>query len=159
MKYTYFRWLALLPVVYFPLLVSCAGNRPAGIGVTDGRLSPCPGKPNCVSSSAKDEKHAIQPFTYDSAKDKALEALISVLSKHERATIVVQRDDYLHIEFKSKLFGFVDDVEFYFPVDEHLIQVRSASRIGYSDLGVNRKRIEQLRIEFSEAMKSVDPYR
>lgn len=155
MKYIYLAGLVSVLLVMCCVLISCAGKRPKNIGVAEGRLSLCPEKPNCVSSISTEEKHAIRPFTYESGKDQAYEALLRVISNQERATITVQKGDYLHIEFKSKLFGFVDDVEFYFPMSEPLIHVRSASRVGYSDLGVNRKRIETLRVQFADAVKGL----
>jgi len=67
----------------------------------------------------------------------------------KRTTIVAEKEDYLHAEAKSLIFRFVDDVEFYFPATEKLIHVRSASRVGHSDLGVNRKRVEEIRSRFA----------
>ncbi len=153
MKYIYLMSLVATFGVMCGVLISCAAKRPTNIGVVKGRLLHCPSKPNCVSSMSTDENHAIAPFTYTAEKDKAYEALLGVLSKQERATIVVKKGDYLHVEFKSRLFRFVDDVEFYFPEGEPLIHVRSASRVGYSDMGVNRKRMERLRSQFAEATK------
>ncbi|MEN6507422.1 MAG: DUF1499 domain-containing protein, partial [Smithella sp.] len=68
----------------------------------------------------------------------------------KRIKIVAEKEDYLHAEAKSLIFRFVDDVEFYFPANEKIIHVRSASRVGYSDMGVNRKRVEEIRKRFVE---------
>ena len=68
-----------------------------------------------------------------------------------RTSIVEERADYLYAEFASRLLGFVDDVEFYFPPNERIIHVRSASRLGHSDFGVNRKRIEDIRAKLAAA--------
>lgn len=137
------------------LMTGCAGRPPADIGLTrEDRLAPCPKSPNCVSSMASDEEHAIEPFIYEGVdKRKAYEALLNVLSTQARIEIVTRDENYLHVTFKSKIFRFRDDVEFYFPGDESIIHVRSASRVGYSDMGVNRKRVEKLRKEFDAAMK------
>lgn len=68
-----------------------------------------------------------------------------VIESMERTTIIEQTDNYLYAEFKSKLMGYVDDVEFYLDPNENVIHVRSASRLGKSDLGVNRKRVEEIK--------------
>ncbi len=140
-------------IIVSGLQLSCAGKPPSAIGVTDGRLAPCPGRPNCVSSMAVDDReHYVEPFAYSIEKRQAHEVLRQVISSLGRATIVEQLDEYLRVEFKSRIFRFVDDVEFYFPRNESLIHVRSASRVGYSDMGVNRKRIERIRSQFREAV-------
>ena len=135
------------------LQLGCAGKPPGSIGVTDGRLAPCPDRPNCVSSMAEDDKrHVIEPFAYSTDKARAYEALRQVVTSQDRATVVEQSDDYLRVEFKSRLFRFVDDVEFYFPHNASLIHLRSASRVGHSDLGVNRKRMERIRLQFNSTV-------
>ncbi len=128
----------------------CSGTVPDNLGVRDGRLSACPDSPNCVSSQAQpeDEKHFIEPLTYTGPKADAMKRLFGVLNTQERVKIVQKSGDYFHVEFKTALMRFVDDVEFYFP-DEPVIHVRSASRLGTSDLGVNRKRVELLRSLFN----------
>ena len=130
------------------MTLSCAGSRPDTLGIADGRLAKCPDSPNCVNSQATDEKHSIAPFTYDGSRQDAIQRLKQAVSGLKRTQIVEERDDYLRIECTSALFRFVDDVEFYFP-EENVIHVRSASRLGYSDLGVNRKRVETLRELFN----------
>jgi len=128
-------------------MFACAGKPPTNIGVNDGRLAPCPDTPNCVSSQSEGKNHAIAPLEYSSDKSAARETLKQVIKGMAGARIVTDEDDYLHAEFKSRIFGFVDDVEFYFP-EQSIIHVRSASRVGYSDLGVNRKRVEAIRQRF-----------
>ncbi len=130
------------------IIFSCAGQRPKNLGIHNGRLTDCPSKPNCVSSQAVDEKHALTPFRYQGKKKVAFEQLKKIILSFKRITIVAENDNYFHIEYKSKIMGFVDDLEFFFP-EEKIIHVRSASRIGYSDLGVNRKRVEHLRELFT----------
>ena len=114
-------------------------RRPQNLGVKDGRLAPCRRTPNCVSSQAdpSDAEHYIAPLkgTIDAVR-KAVESL-------PRTTIISATANYLYAEFRSKLLGYVDDVEFFH--DGSVIQVRSASRLGRRDFAVNRKRIEQLR--------------
>lgn len=129
-------------------LVGCSGSTPDNLGVQDGRLAPCPTSPNCVNSQASDsDKHiAPLPLKGDRAQTQAL--LVKLLSSEPRVTLVEQNEHYLRAEFASKLLGFVDDVEFL--IGEQHVDVRSASRLGYSDFDVNRKRIEQLRQRLSE---------
>ncbi|MFO7557279.1 MAG: DUF1499 domain-containing protein [Desulfobacterales bacterium] len=135
----------LLTVV---LLSACAGKRPANLGVHNGLLADCPGTPNCVNSQATDESHSIASLSYSGDKKDAFLRLKKIIESEKRTRIITESEAYLHVEFTSMIMGFVDDVEFYFP-DEPLIHVRSASRLGSSDLGVNRKRVERLRELFS----------
>ncbi len=89
--------------------------------------------------------HGIAPLTYRSSQIEAIEALKQIIRSMDRAAIITESADYVYAEFTSKLMGFVDDVEFYANPSENSIQVRSASRLGKSDLGVNRNRIETIR--------------
>lgn len=118
----------------------------SALGVNNGHLSSCPASPNCVVSQDADTKHAIDPIPYHLDRDKAREVLIKVLGVVPRTEIVEQTDNYIHALSKSRIFKFVDDVEFYLPPNEPVIHVRSASRLGDSDLGVNRRRVEQIRL-------------
>ena len=122
----------------------------AAIGLSDGHLSPCPSSPNCVVSQDGDEEHAIEPIIYKSDRNRAKETLLKVLSVVPRTEVIEQTDNYIHTESTSRIFKFVDDSEFYFPENEKVIQVRSASRVGESDLGVNRRRIEQIRLAMED---------
>jgi len=119
-------------------------------GAGNFSLKACPESPNCVSSQAADPEHAIDPLTYSGSRAEAMARLKKVLASLKRTEIVSERDDYLHAEAKSLIFRFVDDIEFYFPADLKVIHVRSASRVGTSDLGVNRKRAEEIRKLFDE---------
>jgi uncharacterized protein (DUF1499 family) len=118
----------------------------SGLGVSNGHLASCPASQNCVVSQDADEKHAINPITYHLDRDKAQEILLKVLTVVPRTKVIEQTDNYIHAISKSRIFRFVDDVEFYFPPNEPVIHLRSASRIGESDLGVNRRRVEQIRL-------------
>ena len=141
--------------LWVDFIVGSTGPRPSSIGIREGSLTPCPGRPNCVSSQARDKRHFVKPFRYTSGKDEAFEALKRMLSTQQQATVVEERDNYLYAEFKTTFFRLVDDVEFYFPADEPVIHVRSASRLGYSDLGVNRRRVERLRTLFIQQGQSI----
>lgn len=115
------------------------------LGLREGRLAPCPATPNCVCSYDTDAGHAIAPLSYTTTPTEAMATLKQVVVATERATLITESPDYIYAEFKSKLMGYVDDVEFYLDAANNVIQVRSASRLGKSDLGVNRKRIETIR--------------
>ena len=126
-----------------------AGSTPATLGVRSGRLAACPDRPNCVSSQVSDEQHAVRPFGYTGDADAAMSRLAALIGAQEGARIVTRRADYLHAEYQSKLMGFVDDLELLADPAARVIHVRSASRLGYSDLGVNRARVEALRAAFN----------
>ncbi len=106
------------------------------------RLDHCPSSPNCVCSHDKDRRSYIEAFPWQSG---GLEKLKLLILKLPRTKLIEEEKDYLHFEFRSKWLRFVDDVEFLLDSESNVIQVRSASRIGYSDLGANRSRIEKLR--------------
>ena len=117
-------------------------RRPDNLGVTNGRLAPCRRTPNCVSSQTdpSDREHYIAPIAF---RGDAIEAVRKAVESLPRTTVISANSSYLYAEFRSKLLGFVDDVEFFH--DGAAIQVRSASRLGRRDFHVNRKRVERLR--------------
>lgn len=126
-----------------------AGNPPAHLGVKDGRLAPCPDRPNCVSSEAGDDAHRIAPLAFTREPAAAMETLLGVIRLMPRTTVVTATSSYLHVEFASATFGFVDDAEFALDAPAHVIAVRSAARLGYGDFSVNRDRLETLRAAFA----------
>ena len=128
------------------LLAACAGERPQNLGVRKGMLADCPASPNCVASQARDERHHIAPLAYGGDGAAAFVRLEGVLRKRSDATVVEQQPGYLRLELRTRLF--VDDAEFLLDQDRSVIQVRSASRLGYSDLGKNRARLEEIRAAF-----------
>jgi len=127
------------------------GKRPADLGVNNGRLKSAPQSPNAVSSQAADVQHRIAPLTYQTAAAQAKAALVKIIEGTPRTKIITQSADYLYAEYESAFFGFVDDVELYFEPGTKLVQVRSASRVGRSDFGVNRARIEDIRRRLVES--------
>ncbi|MGB0663924.1 MAG: DUF1499 domain-containing protein [Pontibacterium sp.] len=128
---------------------------PKQLGLIDGQLAQCPNSPNCVlSQGAQDEQHAVAPIRYSGQTSDAKAALERVLAESPRTKIKNSTEYYVHAEFTSLIFRFVDDVEFLIePASEAegVIHVRSASRVGHSDLGANRKRVEKLRAAFDAA--------
>lgn len=133
------------------LLVGCTGNG-VTTGVVDNRFVACPETPNCVSSDADDEEHRVAPYRLKAMPAEAWSGLRTVLEAQARTTLVTVDGRYIHAEVRSAIFRFVDDAEFHLRPDDGIIAVRSASRIGYSDLGVNRKRVETIR----EALRARD---
>ncbi|MCL6262890.1 DUF1499 domain-containing protein [Craterilacuibacter sp. RT1T] len=133
-------------------LGACAGTPPAHLGVKDGRLAPCPASPNCVSSQApaSDVQHAIAALELRRA-DLPWPQIVDVVGSLPRTRIVKQEEGYLHAESRSAWLGFVDDVELYRPANSQWLALRSASRLGYSDLGVNRARMQALRESMAKA--------
>jgi len=115
------------------------------LGVQDGKLTACPASPNCVSSDAPPGDHWIAPLRLRIDPAAAWRQLEAALRATPRTTIVARGDGYLRAEARSRVFRFVDDVEFHLRPAAGEIAVRSASRVGYSDLGVNRRRVENLR--------------
>lgn len=121
-------------------LLNLRGQRPTNLGLNGGKLAPCPGTPNCVCSQSQNPGEAIAPLPW-----VTMEKLRATIEGMELTTIIEATDDYLYAEFQTKLMGYVDDVEFYWDQGAQKIQVRSASRLGKSDLGLNRKRVEAIR--------------
>jgi len=139
--------VGLLPVIFLASK-SVMSNRPHDLGATDGRLAGCPESPNCVSTEATDDEHSIAPLKYKGTAAAALAKLTSVIEAIPRTVIVSSEASYLHVEFTTRIFRYTDDVEFQINAEENTIQIRSASRTGYSDLGANRTRVEAIRAAF-----------
>jgi uncharacterized protein (DUF1499 family) len=114
-------------------------------------LPPCLDSPNCVSSQAQDAKHYIAPFNIIGEPYKAWEALKKAIIDKKRMVITHETHDSLHAEATSLVFRFIDDINIILDVDAQLIHIRSASRTGHSDFGINRKRIEELRLKLQKA--------
>ena len=117
------------------------------------KLSPCPDSPNCVSSQSSDKAHFIEPLHYTGNLADARQKLINVLENAKRVHLAKVDMNYIHAEFRSSIFRFVDDVEFLFPPDKNIIHVRSASRKGYYGFGANRRRVEQIRSTLEKVTK------
>ncbi len=140
-------------VMLIILIAGCTGMRPANLGTKDGKLLPCPSSPNCVSSQSIDRGHAIEPLSFPGTVAEAHAGIKKIILGMKRSRIVSETDYYIHAEFSSAVFRFVDDVEFWFDESAKLIHVRSAARLGYSDLGVNRKRVEDIRSRWNTSEK------
>ena len=144
--------LAIVVAAFAYLAVlSIFSKRPSNLGLVDGRLRACPNSPNCVCTRATDEEHRIEPFRFAGSAAEALERLKQVIGALPRTKIVTASDDYMHVEFTTLVMRFVDDVEFTVDEKTRTIHFRSASRVGYSDLGVNRRRMEAIRAAFEKS--------
>jgi uncharacterized protein (DUF1499 family) len=116
-------------------------RRPTNLGADGGRLAPCKRTPNCVSSQADpaDREHYVAPLAFAGTIAELRQALASL----PRVTVIREEPDYLYAEFRTPLLRYVDDVEFL--KSGALLHVRSASRLGRRDFGVNRRRVEEIR--------------
>lgn len=142
------REMMLIGVMGLALaMVGCGGKMPDDLGPQDGALGPCPDSPNCVSSSvdASDEQHSIAAFAIEGDTEAAWNALIAAVEAMPRTEIVTRGGDYLYAIQTSSLMRYNDDFEFLLVGRKALIHVRSASRVGHGDMGVNRDRIEGVR--------------
>ena len=129
-------------------VLSCASNPPK-VQLADGRLRACPKSPNCVSSESGSASSRVEPLTFWGAPEKAWRDLEETI-REMGGKIQEEHDGYLWATFTSRLFRFVDDVEFRVVSSDGMIHVRSGSRVGYSDLGVNRRRVEKIRTIFNK---------
>jgi len=121
----------------------------AAYGLVEGRLKPCPDKPNCVSSElVADAGHYIEPLVYSTDHAAQVLPALKTIVLEMGGSIEVEESDYLAATFTSSLFRFVDDLEIRIDVGEQTVHLRSASRVGYGDGGVNRKRVERLKKSF-----------
>jgi len=124
-----------------------SGKRPSNLGVREGRLGTCGQRLNCVTSQAEpgDAQRYVAPIPFKGGAVEAIAAARRAVEAMTRATVIRHEGSYLHAEFRSKLMGFVDDVEFTFDDRSGVLHVRSASRLGRRDFEVNRRRVEALR--------------
>jgi uncharacterized protein (DUF1499 family) len=142
--------LRILPILMIALmtLTGCRETAAQTTGPKDGKLRPCPDKRSCICTQDTAEKHRIEPIRYAVAQDEAREKLLGIIRHMAQSTLVKADPDYIHAEFRSAFFEFVDDVEFLFDDGAKLIHFRSAARTGSYDFNVNRKRMEEIRKRF-----------
>jgi uncharacterized protein (DUF1499 family) len=128
--------------------ISTQGQAP---GVVDGRLTRCPDMPNCVCSEyPNDSAHYIRALELPEQFAKNDNAMIIAIITESGGVIIAEQADYIAATFASTMFGFVDDLEIRFDIDAGLIHFRSASRVGYGDMGINRKRVESIQLQFKQ---------
>ncbi|UCD32339.1 MAG: DUF1499 domain-containing protein [Desulfobacterales bacterium] len=129
------------------ILSSCSGKPPDAIGIRLSGLTGCPKSPNCVSSKAKGAQHIVEPFLIKGDAKVSWSIVKSVIISMPNCLMVTATTNYIHAECRSRIFRFADDLELFSNSSSGMISIRSASRIGYSDFGVNRRRVEFLRSE------------
>lgn len=150
------KWLFLVAIGLIAVLgtgfgAGCSSRRDVAIELENGRLRPCPSSPNCVCSEDSSEQAAIEPFAVRGTPSEAILTLVDYLRELSNVEIVKSGPEHVHAVFYTRIFRFADDVEFRPDDEAGVIHVRSASRVGHSDLGANRARIERLREEWVEA--------
>lgn len=138
-------WIALGLVGLGAAAIGIASCQVPELGLQDGRLLPCPESPNCVCSLATDEEHGIKALPMHGDAEATMAALKEVIAEMPRTKLLEQAPNYLRFQFTSALMRYKDDLELHLVPAEGLVHVRSASRLGHSDLGANRKRVEELR--------------
>ena len=143
------KYILMLTLLF---LMGCSSTTKKNTGIVQGEFYPCPTSPNCVSSMApENDSHFIKPIIYEKITRKiANKKIVEILNNLKNTKIIESNDKYIHVEIRSSFFKFVDDIEFYFPTNKNIIHIRSLSRTGHSDFGVNRKRMEKIRVKFYE---------
>lgn len=136
-----------LSIIILFTTMSCASQPPTSIGLQDGKLRHRPKKPNCVSSEHKSKTSWVEPLAFK-GEPKAAWKKLKIAVTHIGGNIEKDDHPYLWATFRTKILRFVDDMEFRMDAKNKVIHIRSASRVGYSDMGVNRKRVKKLRTEF-----------
>jgi len=142
--------IGVLSVAAMGCLNACGMKRPDHLSVVGAALTPCPDSPNCVSSAA--DQHSDQylaPFQLKDTSPSVWDEMVNAVLTLPRTRVITRTDNYLHIECRSQVFGFVDDLELYLQSSEEQIAFRSAARLGYSDFSVNRTRLEKLRFSLA----------
>lgn len=148
------RCLAATSLALLALFLQACGAGSTRLLQSGGELADCDGPPRCVSSQASDPERRVEPLRYTGSARAAREKLVAHIKAQPRTEIVTNSDCYVHATYTSSLMSFTDDVELWFCDQPGVVQLRSASRIGYYDFEVNRERAESLR----EALK-VDIYK
>ena len=146
---------AFLGTIVSFAVMSAFARRPENLGLSNGRLAECPSSPNCVCTQTDESSHWIEPIPLEMDAADATKKIESIIAGMPGGRLVKSSDDYLHAEFCSRIFRFVDDVEFFVDRENRKLHFRSASRTGYSDMGANRARMEEFRTRFQAAGQPV----
>ena len=146
-----YLWAALASFALANTVTGCHASQATYEMKKHDPMAPCPDRPNCVSSEAQDSRHAVAPMQLAGRSDTEWTDLQALVSQVPRTRIVTATDRYLHVTVKSKFLGFIDDLELMRDPSSGRIAIRSASRSGHYDLGVNRRRVENLRAQLKAA--------
>lgn len=136
------------------ILTSASGAGSESLGVTEDKFAPCPNSPNCVSTQIGRKGHAMKPLPYLQTRDSSREKILSILKGMKRTEIVKLTEFYIHAECRTALWRFVDDVEFFLDETARVVHFRSASRVGYYDFGLNRKRMKKISEKYLESVEN-----
>ena len=159
--YMRYNWLIISLAALIALMMSTiVGSRwynaeysqAKSLGLKQGQLTECSKSPNCVSSQTTKRSKYIEPIDANDTPELTWLMLRDVVEKMPQASLITENENYRHYQFTTPLMGFIDDVELLFNRTEKLIQVKSASRVGQSDMGTNRKRVTLLRKNLDEAL-------
>ena len=143
----------LITVIVLLAVLGAMSRTKSAPGLNDGKLSPCPDKPNCVCSEYKNhERHYITPITLTlpAKKFSNLKQQLKNVVQEMGGQIHLEKDNYIAATFTSAIFGFVDDFEIRLDLAGHIIHLRSSSRVGHGDMGINQKRIRQFKQLYSK---------
>lgn len=141
--------LGVIGLVAARAAIPSASPLPSTLGVVNGQLADCPGTPNCVSSTATGTAFKVPAIPYQNSTAEAKAKLLDILFEMPRMTLITNDPTYIHVEVRTRLFGFIDDTELYLDEEAKLIHIRSASRLGKSDMGVNRGIVDHIRERFT----------
>lgn len=139
--------LILLTIVIFLGVLSMTIKNlrvPAAVGLKEGRLSPLPSSPNGVSSLAEEAEKRVAPLPFAGSGEETRAAIKRALEQYGNIEVLEDRPDYIHAVHTTGKMRYRDDLEFHLKEQEKQVEFRSASRVGYSDMGLNRKRYEEL---------------
>ena len=136
------------------MVSSVSGAGVEGLGATKDKLAPCPDSPNCVSTQSEGKSHAMEPLPYLQTREASKERILSILKDMKRMEIVTLTESTIHVEFRTALWKFVDDVDFLFDDRARVVHFRSASRVGYYDFGLNRRRMKEISEKYLEAVEN-----
>ena len=136
------------------ILTSTACASVENIGMTEGKLAPCPDSPNCVSTQSEEKGHAMKPLPYLQTREASREKILSILKDMKRTEIVNLTESYIHVECRTALLHFTDDVAFFLDDTTRVVHFRSASRVGYYDFGLNRRRMKRISEKYLEALEN-----
>lgn len=136
--------------------MNVASSPPEGVGTAQSHLAPCPDSPNCVSTDAISADQTLEPLPIANTDEQTIKLLSDVVSELPGSRSVLRKDNYLHVEFRSPWLRFVDDVEFLIDGQGEFVHARSASRVGRSDMGVNRQRLEEIRNRYTAALAKIE---
>lgn len=150
MKLFIYTIVGLVVIIVVVLIAySVASRKEPELGLFNGQLRPCPATPNCVCSEYQDESAYVEPLSYTVTAEQAWAKIKRVISE-TGGSVITEKVDYLRVAYETPLLRYIDDVEFRLDRNTQRIHVRSASRVGQSDMNVNRKRVAKIRIAFNK---------